>query len=139
MHKKLRSPSRFLGMLQIMVTMRDTPIRKLQEKGERMVYFDIPAKKTVANASEAHMPHFKWLGIICESVECTALTLATFAANIARSSGKISFVGRIAFNPNVPCSNSIGKCDWLQMEFDVNENECWHVNNSEVFQLTIDE
>lgn len=79
-----------------------------------MVIVDIPAKKTVANASEAHMPHFKWLGIICESVE---LTLATFAANTARSSGKISFVGRIAFKPNVPCSNSIGKCDWLQIEY----------------------
>lgn len=77
----------------------------------------IPAKKTVANASEAHIPHFKWLGIIWESVECTAFTLATFAANTVRSSGKISFVGRIAFKPNAPCSNSIGKCDWLRIKF----------------------
>lgn len=69
-----------------------------------------PARKTVASANEAHIPHFKWLGRICVSDECTAST--TFADSTARSSGNISLAGRIAFKPNVPCSSSYGKRDW---------------------------
>lgn len=48
---------------------------------------DEPARNTVASANDAHMPHFKWLGNICESLELTAS--ATFADNVARSSDNI--------------------------------------------------
>lgn len=68
-----------------------------------------PARKTVARANDAHIPHFKWLGSICESVEWTA---STFADSVAWSSGNMSFADRIAFKPNVPCSSSNGKRDW---------------------------
>lgn len=143
MRKRLKSPIHCLEMLQY--KLRDKEEKNIQiwswnwlkwmkfkEKdisklihwrkliGKKMVeatnelYQYKPARKTVANARDAHIPHFKWLGNIWESVEFTAS--ATFTDNVARSSVKISFDGRIAFKPNVPCSNSIGKCDWLQKE-----------------------
>lgn len=45
----------------------------------------VPARKTIARASDAHMPHLRWLGTICESLMLPRLspsggTLTTMAA-----------------------------------------------------------
>lgn len=45
----------------------------------------VPARKTIASASDAHMPHLRWLGTICESPMLPRLsgsggTLTTMAA-----------------------------------------------------------
>lgn len=65
----------------------------------------LPAKNTVANANDAHIPHFRWLGDICESVVATATTLGPSSMITVRGDPS-------ALIPNGPCSSS-SACDWL--------------------------
>lgn len=64
----------------------------------------LPAKKTVANANEAHMPHFR-LGNTWESLVVTATTFGPSPTADVRCDPS-------ALMPNGPCSSS-SACDWL--------------------------